>query len=110
MATERLAKSRSVLSCCCRGKPREPTAAELAAFTINIRELPDDAFSGPLSEGFNIMTLLSLLAERLPHARYTLLDLHSFEDEDRCCRACGVGRPRGGGACACALRHRVCAL
>ncbi len=63
--------------------PLLPCNRQLAAYTINVRDLPQDAFSGPLSEGFNIVTLLSLLGERLPHMRHTLLDIHSFEEEDR---------------------------
>ncbi len=56
---------------------------ELSSYQINVRDLPSDSFSGPLSEGFNIITLLSLLAERLPTVRHTLLDLNSFDEEDR---------------------------
>ena len=59
-------------------------ASDINSLQISVKDLPSDAFSGPLSEGFNIITLLSLLAERLPNMRHSLLDLNGFDAEDRC--------------------------
>ncbi len=41
--------------------------------------MDSDAFSGPLAEGFNIVILLSQLAERVPASRDSLLSPASFD-------------------------------
>ena len=64
-------------------KKRVSSSATEKDVELSVLDLEQDAFSGPLNEGFNIIILLSQLAERVPTMRDMLLDVQSFEPEDQ---------------------------